>query len=442
LKKIFCILLFVSLTPSLWADDTAINTGPEQAVPEPYNIHYQMTILPQYHPAFPAKYTSPTTSLQNTPELNSSFTTTLFLGFTPWTGGFLYADPEIPAGSGFSQVTGLADFPNGEISKVGTTNPVYNQARLYFQQVFGLGGAQESIDDDQNQLACKEDISRFTVTAGKYALGDFFDNNAFAHDPRTQFMNEAFVTNTAWDYAADTHGYTIAVQAELNQKSWAFRFAEAMVSTDANGPIFDTHFPEARSENAELEWRYGADTTAGRLRFLAYANHAHMGYYQDALNASPIDPDITSVRQYSEKIGLGLNWEQNAGADLGFFARLGWNDGQTETWMFTAVDQVATLGLSLKGNAWGRALDQAGLGFAIAGLSAVHRAYLAAGGQDFDLGDGALNYAPEEMFELYYLYKPIQQIGLTLDFQGFNNPAYNQDRGPVGVVAGRFHFEI
>lgn len=401
-----------------------------------------MTILPQYHPAFSAKYTSPTTSLQNTPELNSSFTATLFLGLNTWQGGFLYADPEVPAGSGFSNVTGLADFPNAEISKVGTANPVYNQARLYFQQVLGLGGNQESIGDDQNQLSCKEDISRITLTAGKFALGDFFDQNAFAHDPRTQFMNEALETNTAWDYAADTHGYTIGVVVELNQKQWAIRFAEAMVSTEANGPVYDGNIPQARADNAELEWRYGADTTAGKLRFLAYANHAHMGGYQDALNASPIDPDVTATRQYRERFGLGLNWEQSAGADLGIFARLGWNDGQSETWEFTAVDQVASLGLLLKGTSWGRAQDQAGLGFAIAGLSAVHQAYLAAGGSDFDLGDGALNYAPEEMVELYYLYKPIEQIGLTLDLQGFNNPAYNQDRGPVGVVAGRFHFEI
>lgn len=211
--------------------------GDDPATPDQlWNIHFQMTILPQYHPAFPAKYTSPATSLQNTSELNCSFTATLFLGLKTWQGGYLYADPEVPAGSGFSNVTGLGDFPNAEISKVGTPDPTYNQARLYFQQVVGLGGEQESIEDDQNQLSGKQDISRLTFTAGKYALGDFFDNNAFAHDPRTQFMNEALETNTAWDYAADTHGYTIALLAELNQKDWAFRFAEAMVSTAANGP--------------------------------------------------------------------------------------------------------------------------------------------------------------------------------------------------------------
>ena len=425
-----------------WISILRAEDSPAVVAPELYNIHFQTTILPQYHPGFPAIYSSSTTSLRNTSELNCSFTATLFLGLNTWQGGFLYADPEVPAGSGFSNVTGLGNFPNAEISKVGSANPTYNQARLYFQQVLGLGGEQETIGDDQNQLSCKEDISRITLTAGKFALGDFFDQNTFAHDPRTQFMNEALETNTAWDYAADTHGYTIAVIAELNQNNWAFRFGEAMVSTAANGPVFDTNFPEARAENAELEWRYGADTGAGKLRFLAYANHAHMGGYQDALTLSTVNPDVTLTRQYRERFGLGLNWEQSAGANLGFFARLGWNDGQSETWEFTAVDQVVSLGLSLKGSSWGRAQDQAGFGFAIAGLSTVHQAYLAAGGADFDIGDGQLNYAPEEMVELYYLYKPMETIGLTLDLQGFNNPAYNQDRGPVGVVSGRFHFEI
>ncbi len=430
------ISAFFLLLPCLsLADDQADFT------PGLYTLHFQTTLLPQYHGSYPALYTG-ANSLSPSPELNMSFTATLFLGLKAWEGGFLYADPEVPAGSGFSHVTGLADFPNGEISKVGTERPTYNQARVYFQQVFGLGGEKEKIDDDQNQVAAQLDLSRITVTAGKFSLNDFFDNNAYAHDPRTQFMNEVLVTNTSWDYAADTHGYTIGVMAELNQKDWAIRFCEAMVSTTSNGPIYDLDLGQAHSENAELEWRYGADAGAGKLRFLLYDNRAHMGSYQAALDASPTDPDVISTRAYRQKFGLGLNWEQNAGADLGFFGRLGWSDGQNEIWMFTAVDQVASLGLSLKGTAWGRGQDQVGLGAAVAGLSSVHQAYLAAGGLDFDLGDGALSYAPEEMEELYYLCKPTEHLSLTLDFQGFNNPAYNQDRGSVGVIAGRAHFEI
>jgi len=421
-----------------WADEP---NNDDSFVPENWNLHFQTTILPQYHGSFPADYTG-MESLNPEPELATSFTATAFLGIKVWEGGFVYFDPEIPAGTGLSNVSGLGDLSNGEISKVGTANPVFNPARIYFQQVFGLGGEQEKIDDDQNQLRVQEDISRFTFIAGKFSLPDFFDNNAYAHDARNQFMNVAFIENTAWDYAADTHGYTFGTYFELNQKSWAIRFAEALVSTEANGPDYDWNISQAHSENAEIEWRYGNDTTTGKIRFLAYANHAHMGGYQDALNLSPTNPDVTQTQEYRIKYGFGLGWEQALNADLGLFARLGWNDGQTQTWMFVAVDENASLGMSLKGGGWGRPGDQVGFGIAASGLSSVHQAYLAAGGLDFSIGDGALNYAPEQLFEIYYLYKPISSVGLTLDFQGVQNPAYNQDRGPVGIVSGRAHFEI
>ncbi len=186
-----------------------------------------------------------------------SFTATLFLGLKTWKGGFLYADPEVPGGSGFSHVTGLADFSQqADRSKVGSQTPTFNQARLYFQKVFSLSGEKEKIDDDQNQVGTQLDVSRLTLTAGKFSLNDFFDNNAYAHDARTQFINLALVDNLAWDYAADTHGYTLGVLAELNQKAWAFRLCEALVSTAANGPDYDWNLSQARADNAEFEWRY------------------------------------------------------------------------------------------------------------------------------------------------------------------------------------------
>ncbi len=437
--KLICLifLFFTGILNAALAEDATNETF----IPQIWNLHFQTTILPQYHGSFPAAY-SGTFSLNPGPELATSFTATAFLGLKVWDGGFVYYNPEIPAGTGLSNVSGLGDFSNGEISKVGSSNPTYNTARLYAQQVFGLGGEQEKIDDDQNQLSVKEDISRVTVTAGKFALNDFFDNNAYAHDARNQFINLTFVDNLAWDFAADTHGYTVGVVGELNQKTWAIRAAEVLVSAVANGPDYDLNISRAHSENVELEWRYGNDTGAGKLRFLAYVNHAHMGSYQAALNLSPVNPDVTQTRDYRDKYGFGLNWEQALNADWGFFARAGWNDGNTETWEFVAVDQNVSLGTSLKGSVWGRADDQIGLGLAMSGLSSVHQAYLAAGGTDFNIGDGALNYGPEEVVELYYLYKPVKSVGLTLDFQGIQNPAYNQSRGPVGIVSGRAHFEI
>jgi high affinity Mn2+ porin len=433
--KVLLVWIFCCLTLSAWAE------GTEAQDPSPYSLHFQSTVISQYHGSFPAAYSGPF-SLNSNSEIATSFTATFFLGVQVWDGGSLYYNPEVPAGTGFSGVSGLGDFSNGEISKVGSASPTYNTARLYAQQVFGLGGEQEKIEDDQNQVAAKMDVSRVTLTAGKFALNDFFDNNAYAHDARTQFINLTFIDDLAWDFAADTHGYTLGVVAELNQKSWAFRAAGVLVSTVANGPDYDWNLANARSENVELEWRYGSDNGAGKLRLLGYVNSADMGNYQTALNQAPVNPSVVSTRTYEDKYGLGLGWEQAAGEDLGFFGRLGWNNGTTESWEFVAVDQNASLGAALKGGRWGRPEDQLGLGVAASGLSAVHQAYLAAGGVDFNIGDGALRYGPEEVVELYYLYKPFKFMGLTLDLQGINHPGYNQDRGPVGIVSGRAHVEI
>ena len=438
LRKVLLFFILGGLglgSHGVWADDT------DTFAPQEFSLHFQATLLPDYHGSFPAQYSGPF-SLKNTPELNASFTTTFFAGWNPWSGGFLYANPEVSAGSGFSGVDGLADLPNGEISKVGSPDPTPNLARIYVQQVFGFGGDTENIDDDQNQVAVKQDISRLTLTLGKFSLNDFFDNNAYAHDARTQFINLGLVDNLAWDYAADTHGYTWGAMAELNQKDWALRFCSAMMSTVANGPLYDANLSQARADNAELEWRYSLDSHPGRVRLLAYINHARMGSYADALASGVAPPVITQSAAYREKVGFGLNFEQELAANLGGFLRLGWNDGQTESFELTAVDETASLGAVLKNPFAGRPDDQVGLGFIISGLSSVHEAYLAAGGTDFLLGDGALDYGPERVAEIYYLFKVNQPLALTLDLQGVNNPAYNQARGPVGIVSGRIHMEL
>ncbi len=425
--------IFWLLVPVAWADDAF--------TPADYSLHYQATFLPQYHGSFPARY-SGNLSLKNTPELNASFTTTLFLGAGLWPGGFIYADPEVSAGSGFSGVDGLADLSNGEISKVGSPDPTPNLARVYVQQVLGFGGETEKLNDDQNQVAAQQDISRLTVTFGKFSLNDFFDNNAYAHDARTQFINLGLVDNLAWDYAADTHGYTWGFIAELNQKDWALRLCSAMVSTVANGPLYDADLGQARADNAEFEWRYNLDSHPGRLRLLAYVNHARMGSYDAAVTSGSVPPDITQSRAYREKVGFGINLEQELADHLGGFLRLGWNDGQTESFELTAVDETVSGGIVLKNPLGGRPDDSVGLGLIVSGLSSAHQAYLAAGGQDFLIGDGALRYGPEEVAELYYLFKAAAPFSLTLDLQGVNDPAYNQDRGPLGIIAGRAHLEL
>ena len=118
---------------------------------------------------------------------------------------------------------GIAEFTNGEIYRVGDPTPRAYISRLFLRQTFGLGGESEWLDDDQNQLAGKVDVSRITLTAGKFSLDDMFDNNTYSHEPRTQFLNWALMDNGAWDYAADTRGYTTGVVLELNEPKWRFR---------------------------------------------------------------------------------------------------------------------------------------------------------------------------------------------------------------------------
>jgi len=111
------------------------------------------------------------------------------------------------------------------------------------------------------------------------------------------------------------------------------------------------------------------------------------------------------------------------------------------------VDQVASVGGQLAGSHWHRSDDRFGVAVVSESLSAPHREYLAAGGCSFELCDGRLNYAHEQILESYYRIglnwpeHPALRWQLSPDFQYVRNPGYNQDRGPVHFWALRFHLE-
>jgi high affinity Mn2+ porin len=404
--------------------------------------HFQVTAVPQYHPAFRAPY-SGANSLDPSPEFDTSLTSTLFLGARILPGLELYCDPELVGGSGFSGTSGLADFPNGEIFRVSQAYPQVNVARLYLQWVLGLGGGVEDVAGAANQLPGPRPRSRLTLAAGDFSLTDFFDDNAYSHDPRSQFLNWSLMDNGAWDYAADTHGYTAGFYAELTLPGWALRAAEAEEPTTANGAVLDNDVIHARSENLEAEGRWSLGAHPGALRALGFWNHADMGSYTVSLASAASAPDITQSRaRGNEKYGFGWSFEQEILQDLACFSRAGWNNGRTETWAFTEIDQSASAGLALSGGAWKRDQDHAGLAYVISGLSDAHLEYLAAGGHGFIVGDGALRYAPEQVLEAYYSWCPVQGLTLSPDYQYFQNPAYNQARGPVHVLSVRAHFEL
>jgi high affinity Mn2+ porin len=410
---------------------------------ERYSFHFQQTVITQYKLPFNADY-SGQNSLSPLTETQSSITTTFFGAARLWKGAEVYFNPELSGGAGLSKTLGVAGFPNGETFRVGSTEPKIYIARLYFKQNFEWGKEKDTIEADANVLGGLKSKRYFSIAIGKFGMADFFDNNNFSHDPRSQFMNWALMDNGAWDYPANTRGYVIGSTAELGQPNWTLRFAFTMVTTQANQSTWDAKIAKANTETIEYEKRYSIDGQKGTVRVLGFLNNGKFGNYDLAIAQNLKAPNVDSTQAYGRhKYGFGINTDQYITKDFGVFAKASWNDGHTETWFFTEIDRSITFGGELKGSNWSRPDDEVGLAFIGDGLSAPHRNYLADGGYGFLIGDGKLNYAPEMIAEIYYKINAYQKkLFLTPDYQFIVNPAYNKDRGPVNVFSIRAHVEF
>lgn len=409
-----------------------------------WNVHAQTTVLPQGYGPIHSPYASPQ-SLPGGGQFQATWTTTAFLGARLWDGGELYFDPELAQGFGLNGTLGLAGFSNGEAQKAGAPFPKIRAQRYYLKQTFGLGGEQETVDDAPNQLAGKRDIDRVTLIVGRFAVGDFFDGNSYAKDPRADFMNWAMWASAAYDFPADLPGYTRGAVVELNRKDWAIRAGLFQVPAAPNSDVLTF---KTGGTVVEFEERHSIFEQPGKLRVGVFANSGNTANYREVLDLSAASPaldinDIVTANQRTRlKYGFYVNLEQQIVNDVGLFARASWNDGQTQILNFTDVDRGLSAGLSTKGSRWGRPDDTIGVGGAINGLSAAHRDFLAAGGTGLLIGDGRLNYRTERILEAYYAYSVIKGVTLTADYQLVVNPAYNADRGPVSIVSGRLHAEF
>jgi high affinity Mn2+ porin len=422
--------------------DFAVPAGVELlalAFPGEWSTHYQYTAIDQGHPGFRAPYSGPN-SLNRGNRMNETMTATAYLGRTLWEGGALYLDPEFAQGFGLSHTFGLAGFPNGEAQKSGSHVPKLYIARFYLTQTIGLGGEQEKVEDDLNQVAGTRDVSRLSLYAGKLAVNDLFDTNTYAHDPRNDFINWSVWEGGAYDYAADQRGYSDGIAAELNQKEWAFRLGAFLEPKRSNDRDLDTRILRRGGYQAEIEDRYDLFGLPGKLRLLGFVNRALAGSYREALAVPGID--IAATRKTRVKTGFVVNLEQPVTDQLGAFARLSWNDGHSEIMSFTDIDRSISLGLRLKGAAWDRPDDSVGIATAINGLSGDHAAFLAAGGLGILIGDGRLHYAPEDILETFYRWQIAAPASLTANYQFIRHPAYNQDRGPVSVFSLRLHLQL
>ena len=417
--------------------------GYAQDVPEETGAKFQATYVWQRKSPFAAPYSGPH-SLSPDREKSYSLTATAALGTRTWRGGEVYFNPEVAQGVPLSGLTGLGGFTNGEIARTSGPSATFYRARLFARQTWGLGGGGEKLESDANQLAGSVDRRRLVLTAGNLSVLDIFDDNSFSHDPRTQFLNWSLMTHGAYDYAADARGYSWGLALEYLNDDWTLKAGRFIQPKEPNQLALDPRIFRHYGDQIEIERVHAFADRPGKLRFLVFRNVARMARYQDALDlAAQVGgpPDINAVRTVERvKRVIGLNLEQEISPSVGLFGRASWADGQTETYAFTEIDRSLSGGVSVKGGAFGRARDTLGIAYVRNALSTAHRDYLAAGGLGFFLGDGALDYRPENILETYYSLNVVKDFWFSVDFQRISNPGYNADRGPATVISGRLHY--
>ncbi|MEN3209137.1 carbohydrate porin [Methylorubrum populi] len=414
-----------------------------------FSLHGQTTFVNQGVTGFRAPYRGPQSLVPD--QAQATTTATLFLGLKLFEGTELYYNPEFSQGFGLSRTLGVAGFVNGEAQKAGAPFPKLRSNRYFVRQTFGLGGETEAVPDGPNSIAGTRDVERITVIAGKFALGDFFDGNAYAHDPRVDFMNWGLWASAAWDFPANLPGFTQGVMVEYNRADFAVRAAYTQVPKEPSSDVLDPRVFERAGAVIEFEERHTLPLLdqPGRLRLGLFSNVGNTANFRQAvaLTQSGAFADINTAaaatREPRRKSGAYLNLEQALTADLGLFARASVNDGRNESLSFTDIDGSVSGGLSLKGTAWGRPQDTIGLGAAANRISPSHRAYFANGGLGLLIGDGRLDrYAPERAVEVYYALNLTKAVTMSFDYQHVENPAYDRDRGPADFIGTRLHTDF
>ena len=406
-------------------------------------LYGQATNVTQGHPPFRSAYEGDN-SLLSHGRTEETTDATLYAGLALPRGAELWINPEIDQGFGLSNTLGLAGFASGEAYKIGANEPYLRLPRTFVRMSFDLGGEAQKIEAAANQLPGVRSADNVVVTIGKFGVVDVFDTSVYAHDPRADFLNWSIIDSGAFDYAADAWGFTYGATAEWTRGDATLRAGFFQLSPVPNGKIVAPNFSKFMAV-AELERRYQWGERAGKVKVLAFVNHAPMARYRDAVDlaaATNAVPDVSLVRRVANRPGAAVIVDQELRDDAGMFVRASANDGTKEAYEFTEINRSIAAGVSVKGKRWRREDDTFGIAGVVNALSSDARDYFARGGLGILIGDGALNYSTERIFETYYALRVARQATLTLDYQRIANPAYNRDRGPVDALAMRVHLEF
>lgn len=440
---------------SLAQDSQSPNDSQLTFFPHPDDTRYwisgQANSIYQMHGNFHSPYQGPN-SFTAPFQYKASEVGTLYLGYElnknpRYETEFIY-DEENVGGRGLSQALGLGGFTNLDVVRNPNLSALPYMARVEFHQTIGFTDQTVPQERGPLALATQVPVRRLDLRIGKFTLPDMVDVNAVLSDSHLQFMDWTVDNNGAWDYAADTRGYTYGTAIEYQDRAWAWRYVLGLMPTVANGITLDWALRRAHGQNMELEIRKGLlPGHEGTIRLLAYGNNAHMGDYRQAVNhflegLTPT-PEITSVEKFGAlKYGFGINVEQNVTDSLRVGGRFGWNEGQHESFAYTEDDQTFLFGADYAGTRWHRKLDKVGVAFNTNAIKKDHQNYLRLGGLGFLLGDGNLNYAREDILEAYYNVHAWRGMYYAIGNTFIQHPGYNQARGPVDVQTVRLHLEF
>jgi hypothetical protein len=444
-------------SPAVQAQTSPVTDSTAEADPVPamfahpetdrWWISGQANWISQWHPAFHSPYQG-ANSLPPEAQDATSRVLTLFTGVRLTATTELLCDVQESGGHGIGEALGLAGETNLDVVRNPTLSKAPYVARLMWHQIIPLSGEKATSTRTPFSLFSTLPVRRVELRLGKFSMADFFDLNTYGTDTTLQFMNWTVDNNGAYDYAADTRGFTFAAMLEYHDRRWAVRFAEGLMPKVANGIHLDADVSRAHAENIEFEL-HGTVLRhqEGIVRFLSFVNHANMGSYREAadnfLAKITPKPDITAhPLRTTIKYGFGVNFEQPLNSWMGIFGRWGWDEGRHESFAYTEVDQTAEIGAGGSGKRWHRKFDRAGVVFVSNGISRDHQQYLALGGSGFLLGDGRLKYGRENIVESYYTLHVWRGIYPSFGVQHINNPGYNRDRGPVVVPTLRLHLEF
>ena len=213
--------------------------GPSALETDRFAFHAQATYVNQYTPPFSAPYSGKNSLAPNIGRETADVT--LYAGVRLWQGAEAWITPEIDQGFGLSSSVGAAGFPSGEAYKVGADYPYTRLHRAFLRQTIDLGGETQKVDAGLTQFSGSQTSDRLVFTVGKFSVGDIFDTNKYAHDPRVDFMNWTIIDTGTFDYAADAWAYSVGAAVEWYQGPWTFRggLFDLSVAPNANSPRSD-----------------------------------------------------------------------------------------------------------------------------------------------------------------------------------------------------------